>query len=671
MRHWSLVSVLSFLIAAAAAQVEAGGRGRASAKPAPRFGDGQLEAYWADQQIAYIRPGLKIVINSVTIDSDRKANVDFSLLDDAKQPLDREGNTTPGAISMHFVLSGYDPATRTYIPYVTADSGGRFTDLQTGHGTYTFGIALPPLFDVTKTYTVGVYATRMLSDLVGKDYVANAEFDFRPDSIAIKDNWDIIRESTSCNNCHDPLAAHGGERRDVKLCVLCHTPQATDSAGTSIDFRVMIHRIHRGTSLSKKPYVIADPQNTKFDFSNVVFPNDLRNCVLCHEGTDASNKPSQASVWFSFPSRATCGSCHDNVDFATGANHPGGKQADDNNCKGCHVPDSGKEYDASIKAAHTVPYKSKQLKGLIAQIISISNFVPGQKPTVVVDLKNGDGSAADAKGLTFTLMYAGTASDFRTNVRENASGAASDASGRRTYTFTTPLPADAGGTWAVTADVSRTIPLVRADKLPNIPVVESSNAVQYMTADKTAVMPRRIVVTTQQCNVCHDVLRAHDGQTTTTAECVICHNQTGNDAAGRPTSEGSPESISFQRMVHRIHRSTKLTQDYTLFDSAGGRHNFNSTPFSGDTRNCAKCHAAGTTVLPLIPALPPVVTLRDFYSPQATTAAACLGCHDTLEASAHAYINTTTFGGTRVAAESCSTCHGPGKDHDIAKAHAR
>src|SRR5581483_5102951 len=592
--------------------------------------------------------------------------------DDAKQPLDREGNATPGAVSMHFILSMYDAATRTYTPIVTADSGGRFTDLQSGHGTYTFGTPLPPLYDAAKTYTAGVYATRMLADLVGKDYVANAELDFRPDGDAIKDRWDIIRDSTSCNNCHDPLSAHGGERRDVKLCVLCHTPGAKDAAGTSIDMTMMVHRIHRGVNLANKPYVLTAPNNAKFDFSNVVFPNDLRNCAECHEGSDAANKPSQASVWYSFPSRTSCGSCHDNVDFATGANHPGGKQPDDSNCAKCHIADSGKEYDASIKAAHTVPYKSRQLKGLIAQIISITNFAPGQKPTVVVDLKNGDGSAVDGKGLTFGLMYAGPASDFRTNVRENAASTAIDpATGRTSYTFTTPLPADAGGTWAVAADVSRTVQLIRADKLPNIPVIESSNAVQYTTADKSAVMPRRTVVTTQQCNACHDSLRAHAGQTTTTAECVICHNASGNDAAARPTSEGLPESISFQRMIHRIHRGTQLTQDYTLFDSAGGRHHYNAIPFSGDTRNCAKCHVAGSTTLPLPAGGAPVITLRDYYTPQAPTSAACLGCHDTLETSAHAYINTTTFGGTRAAAESCSTCHGPGKEHDVAKAHAR
>ena len=42
-----------------------------------------------------------------------------------------------------------------------------------------------------------------------------------------------------------------------------------------------------------------------------------------------------------------------------------------------------------------------------------------------------------------------------------------------------------------------------------------------------------------------------------------------------------------------------------------------------------------------------------------------------IDAAAHAYLNTTTFPGTGLQAEACATCHGGGKDHDVARAHAR
>src|SRR5438270_13753728 len=98
-----------------------GGRTRAVApgNPVQRFTPQQMEAYLSADTIAYVRPGLKIKVNSVTIGSDRKPVVDFNLTDSLDQPLDRLGKVTPGPISLSFILSYYDPATRQYTAYTT------------------------------------------------------------------------------------------------------------------------------------------------------------------------------------------------------------------------------------------------------------------------------------------------------------------------------------------------------------------------------------------------------------------------------------------------------------------------------------------------------------------------------------------------------------------------
>ena len=57
-----------------------------------------------------------------------------------------------------------------------------------------------------------------------------------PDGAAVTEKWDEIQEKNACNQCHDPLAAHGDVRQDVKLCVLCHSPQTIRPR----------HRQHRG-----------------------------------------------------------------------------------------------------------------------------------------------------------------------------------------------------------------------------------------------------------------------------------------------------------------------------------------------------------------------------------------------------------------------------------------
>jgi OmcA/MtrC family decaheme c-type cytochrome len=669
--------------------------------PAPpnRFSPDLIEHYLSDDGIAFIRPGLKIVINSVTIGSDRKPVIDLNLTDGSDQPLDRLGKVTPGAVALNFVLSWYNPDTRQYTAYTTrtqttpptsphpgvsaiqagTDAGGTFTDLETGHVRYAFRTVLPASFDQTKTTTLGIYATRDLTAQIGKTYVANVEYDFRPDGQKVTDTWAKINQATSCNNCHDPLSAHGGARQDVKLCALCHQPQTTDpDTGNTVDFKVMIHKIHMGSSLPSvkagTPYQIIGFAQSVNDFSTVVFPQDIRNCDNCHQGTSASARPAQFFVWYTNPSRAACGSCHDDIDWTTGANHPGGPQADDSACATCHTPDSGHEFDASIKGAHTIPTKSAQLKGLKASVVSISNLKAGQKATAVFKVTNGDGSAVDAGKLsTFAPILGGPTSSYRTAIRESAVNKATfdAASGSTTYTFSTAIPADASGTWTVSADLRRAATLKRADGKADIAVQESTiNPIKH-AAINGAVTPRRTVVTLAQCDACHDTLSLHGGQRNTTEECVICHNPTADDSSLRPAGANPPESISFQRLIHRIHSGENLTQDFTIIGFGGSVNNFNDVRFPGDRRNCAKCHAGTSYLLPLPTGIDSVTTLRDYFSPQGPATASCLGCHDNRDVAAHAFLNTANFPGSSVPAEACATCHGQGAEFDVAKVHAR
>lgn len=671
--------------------------------PVARFASDQLEAYLTAETLDYIRPGLKIVVNSVTIGADRKPVVDLKITDSLDQPLDRLGKVTPGAVSVSFVLSWFDPATRNYTSYITrtetapanaphpgavatqatADSGGSWTDLGSGHYTYKFGSALPANFDAPKTHTLGIYATRNLTDIVGKNYYANVEFDFRPDGAPVTDVWDEIR-TQSCNQCHDPLMAHGGARQDVKLCVLCHSPQSSDSAtGNTVDFKVMIHKIHYGENLpsvkSGTPYQIWGFNNAVTDFSTVVFPQDIRNCgPACHEGRDPKNVPVQAHTWFTAPSRAACGSCHDDINWVTGAGHPGGPQANDAACSACHIPASGSEYDASIQGAHTVPYKSSQLRGLTATITSVTNTKPGQKPTAVYAVRNGDGSPVDATKLTtFAPILGGPTVSYRTYFRENGLAAGKStydpATGLTTYTFQNAIPSTATGSWTVSADIYRNATIKRASGGADITLREAAfNPIKHVAVTDPQPVPRRTVVTTAQCNQCHDRLAAHGDQRQNTEECVICHNPTTTDVAMRPATAGAPESVSFQRLIHRVHTGEELTQDYTVYGFGGSANNFNEVRFPGDRRDCVKCHTASSYLLPLPVGIDSVTTPHDYFSPQGPATAACLGCHDSEAAAAHAFLNTTNFGNPNgKLAEACATCHGTGAQWDVAAVHAR
>ena len=181
-----------------------------------------------------------------------------------------------------------------------ADSGGTWTDHEVGHSTYKFKTELPEGYDVTKTHTLAVYATRNTDDFIGKNYYDNLEHDFRPDGQDVTETWDKTTNA-ACNECHDLLSAHGGSRQDVKLCVTCHQPQTVDpDTGNTVDMKVMVHKIHMGASLPSveagTPYIIIGNNQSVHDFSDVVFPQDIRNCVRCH-----TPEATQSNVWFTYP----------------------------------------------------------------------------------------------------------------------------------------------------------------------------------------------------------------------------------------------------------------------------------------------------------------------------------------------------------------------------------
>ena len=664
--------------------------GATSTDPKVLYNAHEKEYWLSTDELDFVRPGFVITVNSITFDAGLHAVVDLSYTDGLGVPLDRAGVLTPGAISMSFVLAWWDPNLRQYTAYTfksvtssitgatatqaAADSGGTFQDIDIGHSIYTFKTALPAGYDPTVTTTLGIYATRDTSAILGKDYFANVEQDFVPNGSPVTQTWDMI-SNAACNQCHNPLSAHGGSRQDAKLCVLCHSPQTTDpDTGNTVDFKVMVHKIHMGSSLPSvqagTPYQIIGFNNSVNDFSTVVFPQDIRNCATCHYGP---TPPTQAANWFTFPNRAACQSCHDDVDFATGVNHPGGPQADDSLCSTCHIPTNNSEWNAAVMDAHTVPYKSKQLKGVNANIVSVTNSAPGQNPTVVFNISQNDGTPIPPSTFTTTnsdgstssglnVIMSGPTTDYAIppQIRERADGATVNGT-NYSYTFATPIPAGSTGTWGFSIEARLTVNLNPAPSDTSSVKDAAFNPVYYAAVTDSVAMPRRVVVDITKCNTCHDKLMFHGSNRLNPLECVFCHNPNMQD------DQQPAESLDFKRLIHKIHRGENLTQTYL---------DFNDVRFPGDLRDCQTCHTTdangvGTEQVSETP--PPgllaTATPRDWYTPMQHFATACLACHDTQPAAAHAFTMTATFPNGSVV-EACATCHGTDAAFSVDQVHA-
>lgn len=677
-----------------------------------------------------------------------------------------------------------------------ADSGGTVVDHEDGTYTYTFGKDITtatcpapckdasgnPLdvsYDSTLTHRIGfqLRGAYVAGSSPAKAITTNAVYTFRPSDGATTgiETRDIVKTAT-CNGCHNKLAMHGGGRVETKFCVTCHNPGTIDpETGNTVDFKVMVHKLHRGENLPSvvagNPYVIWGHNSSKHDFSTVAFPQDVRNCSKCHNATDPLTP--QAVNWSTKPSVEACGSCHDNVNFATGEGHNSNNQAVTNaECVTCHgvgqiagsveeVHSKGISSKATVAALKpSSPFMKSQSAKFKYNIVSVANTSPGQQPVVtfsVTDPTNGDAKydikthpafaytgAPASMSVAFAWNTPDTAvadADFNNvgstknpgqaySISVTGTGAANAvANGDGTYTVTSavPIPAAATGSLrvalqgylAVDVDGDGTYVASGSQRLPVKTAIKD-------VAITTGALARRNVVDVGKCKGCHEVLSLHgNNRTDEPGVCVMCHNPNDTDANVRPkiaaglpgagtidvaaTVDGkAEESIDFKRLIHGIHAGAKTNYDGTaghgfrnkglvVYGHGGSTHDFSHVRFPGKVNDCKTCHLPGTYQLTgkwvspsengiLASTTQAAVGATDSTSFSASllnqsddlnttpTAAVCSSCHDGGPAKTHMMSQGALFNVTQAVirssnAESCSICHGPGRDMDVDKVH--
>lgn len=638
-----------------------------------------------------------IEVNSIIIGQDRRPEVTFNATDDdgfliplseitdARFMLASLKRPSVGAA---YQFKGYSSSTETAAGGDEASQDGfdsaRQDDIienSDGSFTFKFDSRVPRGYDPAATHQLGGQLSyereNNQGDLV--EYVANIIVRFRPDGNPVSDRRDIV-STASCNQCHTRLAAHGGARREVQLCIMCHNTWTSDAeTGNSLQFASMIHKIHEGAELPSfviddEPFQISGFRDTIHDYSGVEFPQDTRNCTVCHSNA------AQANLHQTAPSLEGCASCHDRTWFGpiddkptSFSMHEGGSHSDSSLCALCHSPEGNGV--ALVSVVHQIPTKSTSAPGLEFEVVDVETS-PGITDTavkIIFTADNGDGSPitdlAVLSTVAATLAY--PASDYETAVRETIFSSGTPAatlvnlgSGVYEYTFEAEVPTGSPDTFAVAMEGRRDFEF-RGDTFRQ---GTSTNGQTFFTVDASTPLPRREVVDNSKCNMCHDDLRTHGDLRTGTNLCVMCHNPNATDESRRPADQLPPVTINFKDMIHRIHSGEDLEQDYTVYGFGNTPHNFNEKLFPGLRQECTICHIEDTQTIPLpsetistLITQDSGATLIDEILP---TRAACISCHDSTAADTHALLQTS---GT---SESCAVCHGNDDELSVLNVHA-
>jgi hypothetical protein len=691
--------------------------------------------------------GLVSEITSAAVSPQGVVTVTFTLTDAMGVPLipSTASTSNPAQARVQFTLAHLDPETSTterqsvtftrYRSYIVPnpgqpgfDSGGTLAALDAARGVYvyTFATMLPVGFPASVTHTVGGQVQRTDGDAT---LYANPLFDFVPSGGAVATRRQVTT-TAQCNACHDPLAEHGGARREVGLCQLCHTDQGFDpQSGNSIELEQMIHRIHRGTTLPSvvdgavgAKYEIIGFQNSATVFAEKVlacdggaldgvrcggdgdcpngtctgstvtgvgFPQDIRSCAVCHtQGATAGDHLTKAST-------PACTGCHDDVNpsetatnaGAPGTHHAAGPQPEAFCATLCHTP-GGAEFGLSVAGAHTVPERSSQLTGLMGELLSASGS-PGGAVTIAFRLSDGAGTPlSSVAGLSsLALAISGPSTDFGALtpsyttpalIGGSASGTLTGPDGSGVFAYTTTvgngIPAGGTGTWRVGMEGRRSVTINGQS------VSEAmQNVVRDFSIDGSAVAPRRAVVEQSKCGSCHGVFSQgfsiHGNSRNRVEYCVLCHNPSTSDFTRRvavPGADPETQPIAFKHLLHKVHTGESLTQQpYIVYGFGPSAHDFGEVRFPGNRADCEQCHLSGTFLLPLPAGVLPT-RVSEIVGGVDTTIGSIPPIQDAClachdEPSTAAHAATNTASG---GAEACATCHGEGAAVAVSVVHA-
>ena len=529
---------------------------------------------------------------------------------------------------------------------------GQLTYKAEGYYTYAFKTDIK---DVTKTggvtyepsLTHRVAIQLSYKNTAGEDVLVNPYFDFTivdGKSVMVTDPSKTRKMSdvASCNGCHDKLALHGGGRVDTQFCVMCHNPGTVDpESGNSMNMSTMVHKIHAGKLLKSQlsaggeDYAIWGYGNTKHDYAEVGFPQDLRNCSVCHSASNP-NTP-QGDNWKTKVSQEACLTCH--------ANKPGSswytshtaiavsvlkntaaKATDMGNqlCSGCHLGDvtispervhwnqneeNAANYKMNIESAVFNDTATKMGR-TVSVTYSLANPVNG----AVWDLKS------DAKkfgSLRLVLAYQNMTSQVSNgqpvaitefSAYNNGGSSASVLAntgvnlGGNRFKVDIRLPDDTA--IAVASGTARVVSYgqIVENKL-NVktrqeitPAVNANIVVQHTYKDVlltgSVLNPRRVIVSNEKCNVCHGALGTtsgsntadsafHSGARNTVESCVVCHDANRSSSTLMTNGLALNESYQFKRMIHGIHGNSVRTTPFTHGNAVVGLFNKDGTSATG------------------------------------------------------------------------------------------
>jgi hypothetical protein len=525
------------------------------------------------------------------------------------------------------------------------------------------------------TYTVALYA-------VLADDPLEQTFELENIQIETAEVESPVVEAEKCASCHQgaangqfylhhvdpghlPTGSPSIDSVPVATCKSCHNNEGYASftgvisdpvsdERTPDNIIIRVHGVHMGEELNNT--FNTDQDAGKFaDYTEVVFPADVRNCDRCHVD----------ERWKTEPSQQACGTCHDDTWFGSPSSMPSnyvklheGGSAPDTSCSLCHTSN---EVDAlSVPAVHATDLSTEYTVDLdLSDPAADTHYVAGESPTLTITIiDNTSGEPVNPSTITeadwsrFRLQVSGPKED--TMPVLTTAAADHSKSGSTSYIYndlrvrTSPANEDPKLTRTSTNLVY---------ELDDVTGLEAGTyqmfvQIRHVNSPSSLNVLSFLVETDEEepeiatnCVDCHGDTNMHGSYPFSEAPglCKNCHDyerQLDNNGGWSDSNWGFGAQPIVKR-VHGIHYGAYLDKPGDVHEPGS---DWDGIIFPQDVRNCVKCHSE-----------------NDMWTEEPSRLA-CLACHDSDDAQTHADLQTSDptpnepWNGDEV--ETCVVCHG-------------
>ncbi|MDO8716471.1 MAG: hypothetical protein Q7J73_06655 [Dehalococcoidales bacterium] len=281
------------------------------------------------------------------------------------------------------------------------------------------------------TYTVAVRATKKGSTTVNQMFLLN---NIQLGTATVEQQTVNLSKCASCHlgadsgqvymhhvdgSATNPYGSFVYDNGAIATCKSCHNNNGYASyvspAGSTTRIADVIinrvHGVHMGEHL-KNPINNTPGTGAFRNYTEVIFPNNAKNCTSCHTNDN----------WKTKPSRLACGTCHDNIWFGGVATMPAGYVAhpgdpwpsNDDSCVVCHKPEvdfvatgvTGNLTIPSITNAHKVVQPLNTVNISMTRPANGQFYVAGEKPVVTLVYRDDNGNPIDHTAIDTNYLTA-------------------------------------------------------------------------------------------------------------------------------------------------------------------------------------------------------------------------------------------------------------------------